>query len=37
MNQSQKVLVAGTGLSGTAAARLVLDRGGECSMTAMPH
>ena len=29
MNQSQKVLVAGTGLSGTAAARLVLDRGGE--------
>ena len=26
---SQKVLVAGTGLSGTAAARLVLDRGGE--------
>ena len=28
MNQSQKVLVAGTGLSGTAAARLVLDRGG---------
>ena len=29
MNQSQKVLVAGTGLSGAAAARLVLDRGGE--------
>ena len=29
MNQSQKVLVAGPGLSGTAAARLVLDRGGE--------
>lgn len=29
MKQSQKVLVAGTGLSGTAAARLVLDRGGE--------
>ena len=29
MNQSQKVLGAGTGLSGTAAARLVLDRGGE--------
>ena len=29
MNQSQKVLVAGTGLSGTAAARLVLDRCGE--------
>lgn len=29
MNQSQKVLVAGTGLSGISAARLVLSRGGE--------
>lgn len=29
MNQSQRVLVAGTGLSGISAARLVLDRGGE--------
>lgn len=29
MNQSQKVLVAGTGLSGISAARLVLARGGE--------
>ena len=29
MNQSQKVLVAGTGLSGIAAAKLILDKGGE--------
>ena len=29
MNQSQKVLVAGTGASGMAAARLILERGGE--------
>lgn len=29
MNQSQRVLVAGTGVSGIAAAKLVLDRGGE--------
>ena len=29
MNQSQKVLVAGTGLSGISAARLILERGGE--------
>lgn len=29
MNQSQRVLVAGTGLSGMAAARLILDRGGD--------
>ncbi len=29
MNQSQKVLVAGTGISGIAAAKLILDRGGE--------
>lgn len=29
MNQSQRVLVAGTGKSGIAAAKLILDRGGE--------
>ena len=29
MNQSQKVLVAGTGISGIAAAKLILDKGGE--------
>ncbi len=29
MNKSQKVLIAGTGISGIAAARLVLERGGE--------
>lgn len=29
MNKSQKVLIAGTGVSGIAAARLVLERGGE--------
>ena len=29
MGQSQKVLVAGTGLSGLSAARLLLDMGGE--------
>ena len=28
MSQSQKVLVAGTGLSGISAAKLVLDMGG---------
>ena len=37
MNQSQRVLVAGTGISGIAAAKLVLE-GAEmwCFMTAMP-
>ena len=29
MNQSQRVLVAGTGISGIAAAKLVLERGGD--------
>ena len=29
MNQSQRVLVAGSGKSGLAAAKLILDRGGE--------
>lgn len=29
MSQSQKVLVAGTGLSGISAAKLLLDMGGE--------
>ena len=29
MNQSQRVLVAGTGTSGIAAAKLILERGGE--------
>lgn len=29
MGQSQKVIVAGTGISGIAAARLLLDMGGE--------
>ena len=29
MSQSQKVLVAGTGISGIAAAKLLLDMGGE--------
>ena len=29
MNQSQKVLVAGTGISGISAAKLILDRGGD--------
>lgn len=29
MNKSQKVLIAGTGISGIAAARLVMERGGE--------
>lgn len=29
MDQSQKVLVAGTGVSGIAAAKLILGRGGE--------
>ena len=37
MNQSQRVLVAGTGISGIAAAKLVLERGGDVVLYAVSY